>query len=86
MKTIEIEGDQRPLSQLLAEEAGEEVILLTRGGQKQYALVPFDEMDEEVLAIRRNPELMAYLTECIRRARTEPGIKLEDLKRDVGLE
>jgi hypothetical protein len=86
MKTIEIEAEQRPLSQLLAENQGEEVIYLTRKGQKQYALVPFDEMDEEVLAIRNNPELMAYLDECFRRAQTGPRIKLEDLKKELGLD
>ena len=86
MKTIEIEREQRPLSQVLAEESGEEVIFLTRGGQKQYALVPFDEMDEEVLAIRRNPELMAYLTECIERAKTGPLTSLEDVKKELGIE
>lgn len=86
MKTIEIEAEQRPLSELLAENQGEDVIYLTRKGQMLYALVPFDDMDEEMVAVRNNPKLMAYLDECFRRARKEPGIKLEDLKKELGLD
>ena len=47
---------------------------------------PVDEMDEEVLAIRNNPELLCYLDECFRRARTEPRTSLQDLKSELGLD
>jgi hypothetical protein len=86
VKTIDIDKEQRPLSQLLGEGDNDEVIYLTRQGQKKYALVPFDEMDEEVLAIRRNPELLAYLSECFRRAKTQPGTRLEDVRKELGLD
>ena len=86
MKTIDIESEQRPLAQLLAEDNGEDIIYLTRHGQKRYALIPFDESDEEVLAIRGSPELMAYLDECFRRAKNGPSIKLQDLKSELGLD
>jgi hypothetical protein len=86
VKTIDIDKEQRPLSQLLSGEEGEEIIYLTRHGQTQYALIPFDESDEEILAIRKNPELMAYLTECFQRSKSGPRTRLQDIKKELGLD
>ncbi len=64
MKTLAIETETRMLSELLAGEKSNGVIYLTKKGRTRYALVPLDEGDEEVVAIRQNTKLMAYLTKC----------------------
>lgn len=85
MKTLAIENERRPLKQLLAEGNGKEVIYLTKKGRAKYALVPLDEGDEEVLAIRRNAKLMSYLDRCEERALRGPRKTLEEIEERFGL-
>lgn len=85
MRTVAIETEKRPLAQLLREENGSKVIVLTKRGRARYAVVPLDEGDEEVLAIRRNKKLMAYLDECEKRALREPRKTLAEVKKHLGL-
>jgi hypothetical protein len=64
---------------------GKEVIYLTKKGRARYALVPLDEGDEEVLAIRRNTRLMRYLDKAGKSARKGPRKTLEEIKRMIAL-
>ena len=64
MKTISIDSSQTNLEGVLREAADGEVVFLTTDGLPRFALVPVDESDQEVFALRSNSEFMAYLDEC----------------------
>jgi hypothetical protein len=85
MKAVAIETETRPLAEWLPEEGSEEVIHLTRGGRTKFVVVPLDEGDEEVLAIQKNEKLMAYIAECVERARNGPTKSLAEVKAELGL-
>jgi len=85
MKTLPLEKETRSLATLLSEEGGKRVIYLTKKGRLKYALVPLDEGDEEVVLMRQNKKLMAYLDECSERARNGPTKSLEEVRRELGL-
>lgn len=80
MKKVEIENDTRPLSELLSQENGTDVIYLTRKGRAKYAIVPLDKDEQEMVNMRANGKLMAYLDGCHERARTRPRKSLEEIK------
>jgi hypothetical protein len=86
MKTIAIETENRPLVEWLPKADSEEVVYLTRNGRAEYVLVPLDEGDEEVLAIQKNPRLMAFLAECVERARKGPSKSLAQIKSELGID
>jgi hypothetical protein len=83
MKTIAIETETRPLTEWLPDRDSEEVVYLTEGGRTKFVVVPLDEGDEEVLAIQKNPKLMAYIAECVERARTRPSKSLDQIKTEL---
>lgn len=86
MKTISIETEERPLKEWLPKRRnGREVIYLTRQGEAAFALVPLDEGDREVLAMRKNKKLMAHLASLTRRALREPRKTLAEIKNKYGL-
>jgi prevent-host-death family protein len=81
LKTISIDSSQTNLEGVLREAADGEVVFLTTDGLPRFALVPVDESDQEVFALRANSEFMAYLDECARRAMLEPSKTLEEIKK-----
>ena len=81
MKTISIDSSQTNLEGVLREAADGDVVFLTTDGLPRFALVPVDESDQEVFALRSNSEFMAYLDECSRRAMLEPSKSLEEIKK-----
>jgi hypothetical protein len=85
VKTISIETEERPLKEWLPRRNGREVIYLTRQGEAAFALVPLDEGDREVLAMRKNKKLMAHLAKLTRRALTGPRKSLAEIKKKYGL-
>jgi hypothetical protein len=86
VKTIPIETEERPLKEWLPKRKnGGEVIYLTRQGEAAFAIVPLDDGDREVLAIRKNKELMAHLAGLTRRALTGPRKTLAEIKNKYGL-
>ncbi len=85
MKTIAIETENRPLAEWLPRGDSEEVVYLTQGGRARFVVVPLDEGDEEVLAMRENERFMAYLAECVERARKGPTKSLAQIKAELGL-
>jgi hypothetical protein len=86
VKTIAIETENRPPAEWLPREDSDEVVYLTRGGHKKFVVVPLDEGDEEVLAIQKNEKLMAYIAECMARARKGPTKPLAQIKSELGLD
>ena len=85
MKTIAIETENRPLAEWLPQGDSEEVVYLTQGGRAKFVVLPLDEGDEEVLAVQKNERLMAYLTDCVERARKGPTKSLAQIKTELGL-
>ena len=85
MKSISVETETRPLAEWLPKEGSDEIVYLTREGKVCYVLAPLDEGDAEVLAIQRNPRLLAYIAECVERGRKGPTKSLAQLKSEIGL-
>ena len=85
MTEIAIETDWRPIAEWLPRENSMEIVDLTRGGRKRFVVVPLDEMDKEVLAIRKNACLMAYIGACSERARTGPTKSLVEIRAKFGI-
>jgi antitoxin (DNA-binding transcriptional repressor) of toxin-antitoxin stability system len=81
LKNISIDSSQTNLEGVLREAADGEVVFPTTDGLPRFALVPVDESDQEVFALRSNAEFMAYLDECARRAMIEPSKSLEEIKK-----
>jgi hypothetical protein len=86
MKTNVIETENRPLAEWLPKEDSEEVVYLTREGRARFVVVPLDEGEEEVLAVQKNAQLMAYITACVERARHGPTKTLAQIKAELGLD
>jgi hypothetical protein len=84
MKTVAIETERRPLAEWLPLEDSEDIVYLTREGRTKFVVVPLDEGDEEVLAIRNNPALMAFIDECVERAKNMPTTTLAKIKAELG--
>ena len=85
MKTIPIESERRPIKDWLPKAKRREVIYLTKDGQAAFAVVPLDEGDREVLAIRKNKKLMAHIEELVRRALEGPRKSLAEVKKKYGI-
>lgn len=85
MKTVSIDTESRPLAEWLPKEDSEEVVYLTRGGRTRFVVVPLDEGDQEVLAIRDNERLMARIAEFVSRGREGPTKSLAEVKAELGL-
>jgi hypothetical protein len=81
--TLPIEG--LTLAQLLQEAAKHDVVFLTAKGKIRFALMPAEEGDEEVCALKSNPEFMAYLTESKERAKTAPRTSLKEIREIFGI-
>jgi PHD/YefM family antitoxin component YafN of YafNO toxin-antitoxin module len=85
MKEIAIEKEQRPFAEWLPREDSNDVVYLTKGGRKRFVVVPLDDMDEEVLAIRKNAKLMAHIDRLADRARKGPTKSLAEIKAKYGI-
>jgi hypothetical protein len=69
MKIVPVESTGRTLRTLLPKVTGEEAVFLTLQGQVRFVVLPADEGDQEVLAMRGNRRLMEFLDRCGQRAR-----------------
>jgi prevent-host-death family protein len=81
MKTVSLDSPQFSFEGVLRDAAEGDVVFLTTDGRPQFAIVPVDESDREVFALRSNAEFMAYLDECAQRAMREPRKSLEEIKK-----
>ncbi len=82
--TIPLEG--LTIERLLAEARRSGAIFLTKKGKVRHVLMRADDGDQEVCAVRNNPEFMAYLEECTKRALAGPRHTLEEVKAKFGIE
>ena len=80
MKTISVDSGSLTVERLLEEASGGDVVFLTSGGETRFALVPADEGDQEICALKSNAEFMAYLTAAEHRARTRPRKTLQQIR------
>ncbi len=80
MKTTTLPIEGLNLDKLLHEAGTQDVVFLRTNGEVRYALMHADEGDQEVCALKSNPEFMAYLTDCHQRAEKEPRFSLEQLR------
>lgn len=84
MKTIVRAVEKLTLKRLLDDAAGFDVVFLTEGGQVRFALMPADEDDQEVCALKSNAQFMAYLTDCEERAKHGPRRSLKEMQETYG--
>jgi hypothetical protein len=84
MKTIDIDKETRPPIEWLPREDSDELVYLARGGRTCFVVVPLDEGDEEILAVRNNAKLMAYIDASIERARKGPTKTLLQIRAELG--
>ena len=85
MTEVAIETERRPVAEWLPQEDSDELVYLTKRGRKKFVVVPLDEMDEEVLAIRKNARLMGYIDKLSERARKGPTKSLDQIKAKFGI-
>ena len=83
--TVSIESEHRPIKDWLPQKKRREVIYLTKDGQAAFAVVPLDEGDREILAMRKNKKLMAHIEELTRLALEGPRKSLADVKKKYGI-
>ena len=81
MKTLSLDSKSLTLEKLLEQADQGEVVFLTSHGQTRFALIPADDSDREVCAIKSNSEFMAYLTEAEQRGQTGPRKTLEQIRK-----
>jgi hypothetical protein len=82
---IAIETERRPIGEWLPRQNSNELVYLTKNGRKRYVVVPLDDMDEEILAMRKNAALMAHIDKLFERARKGPWKSLEEIKDKYGI-
>ncbi len=84
MKTVSLPVEGLTLEQVLQEAAQGRIVFLTSGGYVQFAVAPADDGDEEITALRSNPDFLTYLTECAERARSRPRKTLRQMQELYG--
>jgi hypothetical protein len=81
MKTVSVPLEGLTLDRLIQEASGGDVVLLTDRGRARFALMPLDDGDEEIVRMRSNSALMAFLDNCARRAAKGPRKSLDEIRR-----
>ncbi len=87
LTTVEVPVEGLTLDGLLgqARAAKKEPVFLKVKGRVRYALVPADDGDQEVYALRSNPAFMTYLDQLLEHAAKEPGQPIEAVARELGV-
>jgi hypothetical protein len=80
MKTSSLRVEGLTVDRLLQEAIGRDVVFLTQGGETRFAVMPADEGDQEVIALRSNAEFMAYLADCKRRTLSGASTSLAEVR------
>ena len=81
MKTIDLSGTPRDLSDVLDLAAEENVVLTTRDG-RQFVVAEIDDFEAEVRLVREQKELMDLLTE---RSSDPKRFTLDEIKKGLNL-
>src|SRR5687767_6068860 len=85
MTEIAIETEHRPIAEWLPRQNSQELVYLTKKGRKKFVIVPLDEMDEEIRAMRKNAALMAHIDRLFERATKSPGKSIEQIRKEFGI-
>ncbi|MBI3821905.1 MAG: hypothetical protein HY289_04400 [Planctomycetes bacterium] len=85
MTEIAIDKEKRPIAEWLPRGNSNELVYLTRRGRKKFVVVPLDDMDQEVMAIRKNAALMAHIHELSERARKGPTKSIDEVRAELGI-
>lgn len=84
MKIVTVNSRSQEVKRLLELARKEDLVVRTREGD-EFMVSLVDEFDIEIARQRRNKKLIAFLDERFDQARREPGIPLEEVKRQLGL-
>ena len=84
MKIVKVSSRSQEMIRLLALARKEDVVVRTREGD-EFMVSLVDDFDVEIARQRKNKKLVAFLEERFREARRKPGIPLEEVKRQLGL-
>ena len=85
MKVVPLEETTLTLPQL-EEMVKDGPVVLTRNGQPLLAVNDVSGSDWESLALASHPRFLAIIEESRRSYREEGGIRLDDLRRELGLD
>jgi predicted dienelactone hydrolase len=85
MKYTTLAAEKLTVPRLLAAAARDKAVFLTVADNVRFVLLPADEGDQEVCALRNNAEFMAYLEGCIERGKTGKTYTLEQVKAELGM-
>ncbi len=84
MKLVAVEKTDLTLPQV-AEMARNGPVILTRNGKPIVAVKDVSRSDWESLSLANNPRFRALIEESRRSFQEEGGIRIEDLRRELGL-
>lgn len=84
MKSATLDSSRTTISELLGAAEQNDVVFIQSNGQTRFAIVPADDSDEEILALRSNAEFMSYLADAERRAATGPRKSLKQIRESLG--
>lgn len=85
MKSATLDASQVTLSELLGTAEQNDVVFVQKEGHTRFAVIPADESDEEILALRSSAEFMAYLADAERRAAAGPRKTLQQVRESLGM-
>lgn len=85
MKSATLDSSQMTVSELLGAAEQNDVVFIQSNGQTRFAVVPADDSDEEILALRSNAEFMSYLADAERRAAAGPRKTLQQIRESLGV-
>jgi hypothetical protein len=85
VKSATLDSSQMTVSELLGAAEQNDVVFIQSNGQTRFAVVPADDSDEEVLALRSNAEFMSYLADAERRAAAGPRKTLQQIRESLGV-
>ena len=83
MKSATLDSSQMTVSELLGAAEQNDVVFIQSNGQTRFAIVPADDSDEEILALRSNAEFMSYLADAESRAAAGPRKTLQQMRESL---
>ncbi len=84
MKSAILDSSRTTMTELLGAAEQDDVVFLQSNEQTRFVIVPADDSDEEILALRSNAEFMSYLADAERRAAVGPRKTLKQIRETLG--
>lgn len=85
MKRTTLDAATVSLSELLDAAEQNDVVFVQTNGQTRFAVVPADESDEEILALRSSADFMSYIADAEHRAAIGPRKTLQQIRESFGM-